>query len=362
MNRADASVMIMAGGTGGHIFPGLAVAEVLLQAGVNVHWLGASGGMECDKVPAHGIAIDTVPIRGLRGKGLAGWLAAPFRLWRAVQAALRVFAQHQPHCAISFGGYVAGPGGIAARLRGIPLVVHEQNAIPGLTNRVLARFASSLLQAFPDTFAARSGAQTCGNPVRAAVSALAPAAQRWQQRAGPMRLLVTGGSQGAQALNRALPEAVAMLPAGARPLVRHQSGTRALDETRSAYARHGIAADVSAFIDDMATAYGWADIVVCRSGALTVSELAAAGLGAILVPFPHAVDDHQSANARFLVERGAAALLPESELTPQALAELLVPLLSDRAASLRMAQAAREAAMPGAARQVADACLQWVPA
>lgn len=362
MNRAGTSVLIMAGGTGGHIFPGLAVAEVLRRAGVDVRWLGARGGMECDKVPAHGIGIDTVPVQGLRGNGLAGWLAAPFRLLRAVLAARRVLALHRPDCAVSFGGYVAGPGGIAAWLRGIPLIVHEQNAIPGLTNRVLARFARAVLQAFPGTFPARAGAVTCGNPVRAAVAGLSAPEQRWRGRSGPLRLLVTGGSQGARALNTTVPESLALLQPGLRPQVRHQSGAAALGETRDRYTRLGLEAEVTAFFDDMASAYAWADLVVCRAGALTVSELAAAGVGAVLVPYPYAVDDHQSANARFLVTRGAALLLPERELTARNLADLLAPLLGDRDPSLRMARAAREAALPRAAERVAEACLHWVPA
>jgi UDP-N-acetylglucosamine--N-acetylmuramyl-(pentapeptide) pyrophosphoryl-undecaprenol N-acetylglucosamine transferase len=360
--KRGSRVLIMAGGTGGHIFPGLAVAEVLRREGVEVHWLGAAGGMECDKVPAHGIAIDTVPIRGLRGKGISGWLAMPVRLARAVHGAMRVLSEQKPHCAVSFGGYVAGPGGIAARLKGVPLIVHEQNAVPGLTNRVLARFARVVMQAFPDTFEPAMQAVTCGNPVRAAVSALAEPVQRWAGRKGPARVLVTGGSQGAKAINQAMPAALALLANQRAPEVRHQSGAPDLVATRQRYAEAGIEAEVTAFIDDIAAAYGWADLVVCRAGALTVSELAAAGLGALLVPFPHAVDDHQSANARFLSERGAAIVLQEREMTPAKLAGVLGPLMANRAKALQMAEAARSAGTPGAAERVAEACLEWVPA
>jgi len=358
----DGLVLIMAGGTGGHIYPGLAVAAALRDAGVRVRWLGASGGMECSKVPPYGIEIDTVRISGLRGKGLRGWVLLPWTLWRAIADARRVMRAARPDCAVSFGGYVAAPGGIAAWLRGIPLVVHEQNRIPGLTNRLLALLARRVLQAFPDTFARRRHAETCGNPVRREVATLAPPDQRWQERQGACRLLVTGGSQGARALNRCLPRALSLLPGPLRPQVRHQAGMADAEATQEAYREAGIDARVAPFIEDMAAAYGWADLVVCRAGALTVSELAAAGLGAILVPFPFAVDDHQTANAGFLADAGAALVLQESGLSPESLAAVLRPLLADRARLLAMARAARTVGVGDAARRVADACLQWVAA
>jgi UDP-N-acetylglucosamine--N-acetylmuramyl-(pentapeptide) pyrophosphoryl-undecaprenol N-acetylglucosamine transferase len=354
-------VMIMAGGTGGHIYPGLAVASALQASGIKVRWLGAAGGMELEKVPAHDIGIDAVRISALRGKGLMRWLSLPFRLLRAVLDARQVMRVHAPDCAVSFGGYVAGPGGIAAWLRGVPLVVHEQNRIPGMTNRVLARFAKQVMQAFPDTFKPRVGAVSCGNPVRSEVVALDPPDTRWQERSGPPRLLVTGGSQGARSLNQTLPDALALI-GGGRLQVRHQSGKTDVEATRKRYALAGLEATVSPFIDDMAAAYAWADVVVCRAGALTVSELAAAGCGAVLVPFPHAVDDHQTGNAQFLVEAGAAVVLQETELTPASLAQVLGPILDNRENSLRMARAARSVASPDAAEAVARACLQWVPA
>lgn len=349
----------MAGGTGGHIYPGLAVAQALRERGLEVSWLGAEGGMETRKVPPQGIALDAVHIAGLRGKGLAGWLALPFRLGRAVREAGRVMKARQPACAVSFGGYVAGPGGIAAWLRGVPLVVHEQNRIPGMTNKTLARFAKRVLQAFEGAF---PGATTCGNPVRADVAGLPGPEVRWAQREGQGRLLVTGGSQGAQALNRLVPEALARLPEARRPRVRHQAGERDAEETRARYVALGVAAEVTPFIDDMAEAYAWADLVVCRSGALTVSELAAAGLGAVLVPFPHAVDDHQTANGRVLADAGAARLVQERDLDAEGLADLLEPLFADRAETLRMARAARALARPEAAEAVVDACLAFVRA
>lgn len=362
MSREPALVMIMAGGTGGHIYPGLAVAASLRDAGARVRWLGAAGGMECVKVPEHGLDIDEVRISALRGKGLLSWLTVPYRLLRAVLDARRVLGRHRPDCAVSFGGYVAGPGGIAAWLKGIPLIVHEQNRIPGLTNRVLARLSRQVLQAFPESFPAATRARTCGNPVRASVVALEPPASRWQARGGSPRLLVTGGSQGARRLNRVLPEAIGAMPVEWHPEIRHQTGPADLDATRAGYRQAGVNAEVMPFIEDMAAAYAWADLVVCRAGALTISELAAAGLGAVLVPFPHAVDDHQTANAGFLADAGAAIVMQESCLSPESLAAALEPILADRSRSLQMADAARGQARPHAARQVAEACLKWVSA
>lgn len=346
----------MAGGTGGHIFPGLAVAETLRQQGVDVSWLGASGAMECQRVPAAGIAIQTVEISGIRGKGLLSWLGLPFRLAKAVVQASRAFGQASPACAISFGGYAAGPGGLAAKLRGVPLLVHEQNRVPGMTNKVLARLARTVLQAFPGTWPASLNAVDCGNPVRSSVVQLAPPEQRMAGRSGAVRLLITGGSQGARALNRVVPAALELIPAAQRPVVIHQAGKGWQAETSEAYAKAGVECEVTEFIDDMAGAYGWADLVVCRAGALTVSELAAAGLASVLVPFPHAVDDHQTMNARFLVEVGAAELLPESGCSPEALATLFTSLLGDRSRLVSMASAARSVAIPDAAERVANLC------
>ncbi len=362
MSKNHGGVLIMAGGTGGHIFPGLAVADALRARDASVRWLGASGGMECERVPPSGIPLHTVEISGLRGKGLLPWITAPFRLLKAVVQAMVVLREHRPICAISFGGYAAGPGGLAAWLRGIPLLVHEQNRVPGMTNKFLARIAAKVLQAFPGSFPSTSKLAsrliTCGNPVRSDVVALAAPRQRMEERSGPVRILVTGGSQGASALNRTLPQALALLPENERPLVRHQTGKRDLEATRRAYGALEIEADVSAFIEDMADAYGWADLIVCRSGALTVSELAAAGLGSILVPFPFAVDDHQTKNAGFLVEAGAARLLPESKLDPESLSALLRGLITDRNVLITMAVAARNVAIPDSAERVASLCLE----
>lgn len=361
MTQAGQSVLIMAGGTGGHIFPGLAVADSLRQRGVEVRWLGARGGMECQRVPSWGIPLDVVDISALRGKGAGRWLRAPWALLRAVGQAMKLLGSHRPACAISFGGYAAGPGGLAAWLRGVPLLVHEQNRVPGMTNRVLARFAKRVLQAFPGTWESGLRPVTCGNPVREDVVAIAPPAARLAARSGPIRLLVTGGSQGARALNRLVPEALETLPETTRIEIRHQCGRGWLEETQAAYRKVGVEAQVTEFIEDMAEAYSWADAVVCRAGALTVSEVAAAGLPALFVPFPHAVDDHQTRNAEYLVEREAALLLPEAGLDARRLGDKLAGLLSDRRLQLEMALRSRDASTPDAAARVADLCREFLP-
>ncbi len=361
MSRQEHGVLIMAGGTGGHIFPGLAVAERLRHRGVAVRWLGARGGMECQKVPSAGIPLDAVDITGLRGKGALRWLLMPLKLLRAVIQAFRLLGDHRPSCAISFGGYAAGPGGLAARLRGVPLLVHEQNRIPGMTNRVLARFANRVLQAFPATWQENLNPVTCGNPVRNSVVVLPPPDVRMAGRDGAVRLLLTGGSQGARSLNRLLPEALDLLPAELDLVVRHQAGPRWTGETEEAYRKLKVEAEVSEFIEDMADAYGWADLVVCRSGALTISEVAAAGIGAVLVPYPHAVDDHQTKNAEFLVEAGAAVMLAESEISARKLSDTLAVLLGDRRRLAQMAVNARAAALPDSADRVAVLCMEFLP-
>lgn len=352
MSARAPNVMIMAGGTGGHIFPGLAVAQALRERGAQVCWLGADGGMETRLVPVHGIAIDTLPVKGLRGKGLATLLGAPLRVLRAVRAAAAVLRQRAPDAVVSFGGYAAGPGGLAARLAGIPLLVHEQNRAAGLTNKVLARLARQVLVGFPQTFAREVHV---GNPVRADIAAVPPPEQRGFDHSGPLRLLVLGGSQGARALNAAVPAALAAL--GVPVDVRHQAGDKLLDEARAAYAAAAVPAQVEPFIADMAAAYAWADLVVCRAGALTLAELCAVGVGSVLVPFPQAVDDHQTRNAEYLVERGAAVLLPQSEQLAARLRAVLAELAADPGKRLAMARAARALALPDAAARVAAAVL-----
>jgi len=347
-------VMILAGGTGGHIFPGLAVAAALRARGVPVSWLGADGGMETRLVPQHGIAIDTIAVKGLRGKGAMALLGAPLRVLRAIRAASRVMRARQPLAVISFGGYAAGPGGIAAKLHGVPLIVHEQNRAPGMTNRVLARFARRVLTGFPQTFRGIDE-DVVGNPVRDAIAALPMPAQRFAARNGALRLLVLGGSQGARALNDALPRALATLNGSVE--VRHQCGEKLRGDAERAYAMAGVAATVEPFIADMAAAYANADLVVCRAGALTLAELCAAGVGSVLVPFPQAVDDHQTRNAEYLVERGAALLLPQGERLAEELRATLAALAADPPRRLAMAEAARALARPDAAERVADAVL-----
>ncbi|GAP67168.1 UDP-N-acetylglucosamine--N-acetylmuramyl-(pentapeptide) pyrophosphoryl-undecaprenolN-acetylglucosamine transferase [Mizugakiibacter sediminis] len=354
----SAPVLIMAGGTGGHIFPGLAVAEALRARGVPVVWLGAAGGLETKLVPARDIPLETVPVAGLRGKGWRTRLLAPWMLARALFASLAVLRRARPRAVLSMGGYVAGPGGVAAWLTGRPLLIHEQNRVPGFTNRMLTKLARRVLAGFADAFPAANEAAWVGNPVRATIAALPAPAERMAQRGERARLLVLGGSQGARALNLRVPEALAKLPHERRPEVLHQCGARGVEETRAAYAAAGVDAHVEPFIDDMASAYAWADLAVCRAGALTLAELAAAGLGAVLVPFPHAVDDHQTRNAGAAVAVGAAVLIPERELDDARLAQTLDALLADRARLVAMAQAARTLAKPDAAATIADACLE----
>ena len=361
MSTQAPMVMILAGGTGGHIFPGLAVAHALRARGARVSWLGADGGMETRLVPAHDIALDTIAVKGLRGKGVVALLTAPLRVLRAVRDAARVLRDRQPAAVISFGGYAAGPGGIAARIAGIPLLVHEQNRAAGLTNKVLARVAKVVMTGFPQTFAHE---HVVGNPVREQIAAVAAPAQRDLQHDGALRLLVLGGSQGARALNTAIPQAAAALAvAPGRVLdIVHQCGEKMLDEARRAYADAGVVARVEPFIADMAGAYAWADLVVCRAGALTLAELCAVGVGSVLVPFPQAVDDHQTRNAEYLVERDAAILLKQDDHLATRLRDVLDELAGDPGRRVAMAEAARVLAKPDAAQRVADTVLDTIAA
>ena len=356
MNAAmPAPVMIMAGGTGGHIFPALAVANVLRARGVPVVWLGADGAMETRLVPPHGIPLDTLAISGLRGKGALALLGAPVRVLRAIRAAGFVLRRRVPRAVVSFGGFAAGPGGVAARLLGLPLLVHEQNRAAGFTNRMLVKVARRVMTGFPGAFPARE--EVVGNPVRDEIAALPTPAERLASRSGPLRLLVLGGSQGARALNLAAPKAIAALPAGSVD-VRHQCGEKLRDEAAKAYADAGVTASVEAFITDMAAAYAWADLVVCRSGASTLAELCAVGVGSVLVPFAQAVDDHQTRNAEYLVERGAGVLLKQDDTLADALMATLRPLVADAGRRMAMAQAARALARTDAAERIADIILE----
>ena len=350
--------LVMAGGTGGHVFPALATARVLQQRGYRIVWLGTQRGIESRLVPAAGIPVEWLSVSGLRGKGLATLLMAPVRLLVALFQALRAVRRHQPSIVLGAGGFVSGPGGVAAWLLRRPLVVHEQNAVAGLTNRVLARLADRVLEGFPGSFGRGVHAEHVGNPVRPEIAAVPPPERRYATRQGRARLLVFGGSQGAARLNAVVPAALAELPATLRPEVIHQTGRNGFDETVAAYRTRGIEADVRPFIEDMAGAYGWADLAVCRAGALTVAELAAAGVPAVLVPFPAAVDDHQTRNAEYVVRGGAAVLLPERELTPVSLAATLRQLLEAGRPRLgQMAAAARGMAITDADQRLADACV-----
>jgi UDP-N-acetylglucosamine--N-acetylmuramyl-(pentapeptide) pyrophosphoryl-undecaprenol N-acetylglucosamine transferase len=350
------TILIMAGGTGGHIFPALSVADHLRGRGWRVVWLGARGGMEERLVPARGYAMARIRFSGVRGKG---WLAAvllPAALLVAFWQSARAIFEHRPDVVLGMGGYVAFPGGMMASLLARPLAIHEQNSVAGLANRVLARLADRVLSAFPAAFGPRIAAEVTGNPVRADIVALAVPERRLAGREGPLELLVLGGSLGAAVLNEVVPRALSLLPASARPRVTHQSGAAHIEALRANYHDAGVHARCVPFIDDIAACYAQADLAICRAGATTVAELAAAGLASVLVPYPHAVDDHQTGNARFLAERGAALLVPQREFTPQALAELIGGLT--RARLLEMARAARAAARPDATEAVARACME----
>jgi len=345
--------MIMAGGTGGHVFPALAVADCLRADGWRVVWLGARSGMEATLVPQRGHAMAWIRFSGLRGKGLLAKLLLPLNLLVAFWQSLRAIRAHRPDVVLGMGGYIAFPGGMMAALLGRPLVIHEQNSIAGLANRVLAGVADRILVAFPG---ALPRSRLVGNPVRDAIASVPAPAARFAGRSGPLRVLVVGGSLGAAALNEIVPKALALLPPDARPRVTHQSGARHLDALRANYAAAGVEGNIVAFIDAMDQAYADADVVLCRAGATTVAELAAAGVAAILVPFPFAVDDHQTTNARHLADPGAAILIQQRELTPEKLAEVLRGL--SRRELLAMAEKARGLGRPDAARAVAEACIE----
>jgi UDP-N-acetylglucosamine--N-acetylmuramyl-(pentapeptide) pyrophosphoryl-undecaprenol N-acetylglucosamine transferase len=355
-----APVLIMAGGTGGHVFPALAVAKVLRSRGVAVVWLGVPGSMESRLVPAQGIPIEWVNVRGIRGKGALTWILAPLRIANAVAQAIGVLRRVKPRSVLGAGGYVSGPGGIAAWLMRIPLLIHEQNAIAGMTNRWLAKLATQVLEAFPGSFGAGVHASTIGNPVREDIASIAAPAERFAEhfsgQEARARLLIFGGSQGAQRLNALLPQALALIEPGKRPQVLHQSGERGFEATQTAYRDAGVEAQVVPFIDDMAKTYAWADLAVCRAGAMTVAELQAAGLGAIFVPLPIATDDHQTKNAGVMVNVGAARIIQERDLTAQRLSAIISELIADRAKLLKMAEAARAARITDAATRLADLC------
>ena len=345
------TALIMAGGTGGHIFPGLAVAHELRAAGWDVVWMGARGGMEERLVPRHGYRTAWIRAKAARGKGLVQKLLLPANLLYSFWESARHIRSIRPDVVLGLGGYVAFPGGMMASLLNRPLALHEQNAIPGLANRVLAQVSDKVMAGFPQ---ALKSAEWTGNPVRSEVAAIDAPGQRFAGRNGPLKLLVVGGSLGAQALNEVVPQAIALM--SEKPLVVHQAGEKHLDALKKHYADARVEGELVAFIDDMARRYAEADLVICRAGAVTVAELSAGGMASILVPFPHAVDDHQTANARFLSERGAALLIQQRDLTAQKLAQMIQGL--DRQQLLDMAQKARVLGKADAAQVVAQRCME----
>ena len=349
-------ILIMAGGTGGHVFPALAVADELRSRGVPIVWLGTRNGIEARVVKQAGYQIEWLSITGLRGKNTVTLLLAPVRLFMACAQAFRVLWQRRPCAVLGMGGFASGPGGLMAWVMRRPLIIHEQNAVTGLTNRILSHLAGHVLQAFPDTFG--KPAMTVGNPVRKEIQQLSDPKLRLSGHTGALRVLVIGGSLGAVRLNEIVPQAISRMAAGARPEILHQTGLANLDATRECYQQHGVEARIEAFIDDMAEVYGWADLVICRAGAMTVFELAAAGVASILIPYPHAVDDHQTANAEYLVKAGAAVVMQQHELSSEWLSDTISRLTLERDTLIRMAVAARNMAKPNAANEVADICMQ----
>jgi UDP-N-acetylglucosamine--N-acetylmuramyl-(pentapeptide) pyrophosphoryl-undecaprenol N-acetylglucosamine transferase len=347
-------IMITAGGTGGHVYPGLAVARELMAQGIPVVWMGTRKGLEARVIPEAGIEMAWLDVNGLRGKGWKTVVMAPVNLIRALVQSVQIMWKHKPAAILGMGGFVAGPGGLVGALMGIPVVIHEQNAVAGLTNKLLSRVARRVLEGFPGTFAGNSKAMATGNPVRSDIASLPKPLERLADRDDePVHVLVVGGSLGAQALNERVPQALAQLDAALRPLVRHQAGVKNSEDARREYATASVQAEVMPFIEDMAEVYAWADLVICRAGALTIAELAAAGVAAVLVPFPYAVDDHQTANAKYLADNGAALLMPQSDLSVEKLADVLKELCTDRARLRQMSMASRELAKPYATAQVA---------
>ena len=348
-------VLIMAGGTGGHVFPALAVADELRARGVPVVWLGTKAGIESRLVPQAGYPIEWMSITGLRGKNTLTLLLAPVRIVMACWQALRVLLRRRPCAVLGMGGFASGPGGLMAWLIRKPLLVHEQNAIAGMTNKILSRFASVVLQAFPGVF---KNAKTTGNPVRQSICELTAPSERFAQRdvKNKLRLLVIGGSLGAVKLNEIIPQSLATIAVADRPEVIHQTGVKNIDAARDLYRSTDVDAKVEAFIDDMPAAYEWADLVICRSGAMTVFELAAAGVASVLVPYPYAVDDHQTGNARYLESAGAAIVRQQDELTTDWLVAVINDYSANRNKLLEMAVAARKLAIPGSAKTIADEC------
>lgn len=351
------TILIMAGGTGGHVFPGLAVADYLRGLGWHIVWLGTQAGMEMKLVPQYGYETEVISFSGLRGKRLTAWFMLPLRLIRAFIQSINILRRVKPDVVLGMGGYPAFPGGMMASLLNKPLIIHEQNALPGLTNKILAKLADKIMLGFPDAIhASKAKTVVSGNPVRLEITQMETPQQRFLGREGKLKLLVVGGSLGAQILNTMVPQALELMPSNFRPSIVHQTGAMHLETVKKVYADLQLEGEVLAFIDDMAARYGACDVVLCRAGALTIAELSAAGVASILVPYPYAVDDHQTGNARFLSNHGAAVLVPQNELTIPKLAELLMNLTREKL--LTMAMTARDLAKPEATRVVAEACIE----
>jgi len=349
-------ILIMAGGTGGHVFPALAIAQLLQENNIKVEWLGTSLGIEAQVVPRANIPLHYLTVSGLRGKGVLKIITAPFQLLRAMWQSWRILRQVKPDAVIGMGGYVSGPGGLVALLTRTPLMIHEQNTIKGLTNRILSYFATRVMSAFPDTFSPRVKPLVTGNPVRADISQVPLPEHRFAARKGPLQVLVLGGSQGAQFINQLMVDVSSILASRQLITIWHQTGDKYFQETEQKYQDAKITGRFSPFIADMAAAYAWADIVICRAGALTIAELSAVGVGSCLIPYPFAVDDHQTHNARYLSDADAAFLFPQSELTTEILVDLLCQLAADRPRLLAMANAARALGHPQASEQVVSIC------
>jgi len=352
------TILIMAGGTGGHVFPALAVADYMKVSGWRVVWLGTKGGMESMLVPQKGYDIETIDFSGLRGKNFITWLTLPLRLLLAFWQSAKVLFQIRPDVVLGMGGYPAFPGGIMASLLNKSLLIHEQNSIPGLANKILAKFADKVLLGFPDAIRNEKKVVFSGNPVRNEISQLDTPDKRYAGRSGKFKLLIIGGSLGSQALNTIVPQTLKLIPDNMRPLVTHQAGRKHLETLKKNYAKAGVEGELVVFIEDMAVHYADCDLVICRAGALTIAELTAVGTASILVPFPYAVDDHQTSNAKFLSDKDAAVLLPQNELTPKNLAKLLMGFTREKL--LGMAMKARELARPNATRLVAEACMEMI--
>ncbi len=350
---STSTLMVMAGGTGGHVYPAMAVADYLKAQGWNVVWLATEGGMENRLIDGKGYQKAMMTMQGVRGKGLLGWLLLPIKLAKALCQSYQALSLYQPNVVLGMGGFAAFPGGLMARLLGKALVIHEQNSVAGLTNKLMAKIATRVLAAFPN---ALNKAKVIGNPVRADIAQLAEPEKRFGMHKGALRILVVGGSLGAQALNDLIPQALALMPVKTRPHVIHQAGVKHIEALQNNYAKHGVDADCRAFIENMADMYAWADFVICRSGAMTVAELSAVGLGSLLVPFPFAVDDHQTTNASYLAENEAAFLVQQKVLTVEKLVNILTTLTRENC--LSMAIKARALGKPTATVDVARVCME----